>query len=80
MTTTTINEALVQLDIAVAVAEDAFDARRRAEEAKFAAHIGFKRMAQYKWSQLNLFVDAIMLDSCEAVELTRARNARKQYR
>ena len=69
MTTTTqtltdrANSIVLQLDIAVAVAEDAFNARRREEEAKFAARMGWKNVTQYKWSQLNNAIDPIMWDS-----------------
>jgi len=86
MTTTTqtltdrANSIVLQLDIAVAVAEDAFNARRREEEAKFAARMGWKNVTQYKWSQLNNAIDPIMWDSCEAYDLMRAQIARNQYR
>ena len=86
MTTTTqtltdrANSIVLQLDIAVAVAEDAFNARRHEEEAKFAARMGWKDITQYKWSQLNKAIDPIMWDSCEAYDLMRAQIARNQYR
>ena len=86
MTTTTqnitdrTNALVLQLDIAVAVAEDAFNDRRRKEEAKFAARMGWKSVAQYNWSLLNATVDNIMFDSCEAYDMARAKIARNQYR
>ena len=86
MTTTTqnitdrLNSLVLTLDIAVAVAEDAFDKRRREEEAKFAARMGWKNVSQYNWSQLNNTVDHIMSDSCEAYDMMRAKIARNQYR
>ena len=86
MTTTTqnitdrLNSLVLTLDIAVAVAEDAFDKRRREEEAKFAARMGWKNVSQYNWSKLNSVVDHIMANSWEAYEMSRTKIARNQYR
>lgn len=80
MTIAELQSLTLKLEIAVAVAEDQFTAKRARLENGFAEERGWKlplKASQFR--QMNGYIDVLMMNCKESIEMTRARQALKEH-
>ena len=80
MTLAEVESLTLSLEIALAAAEDAFNAKRARLESGFAAERGWKLpLKKHQFREMNGTIDLIMLESTEARQMTAARRAVKEH-
>jgi hypothetical protein len=76
MTIAEVESLTLSHEIALAVAEDAFNAKRARLESGFAAERGWKLpLKKHQFREMNGTIDLLMLESTESRRMSEARRA-----